>query len=289
MAYRRGDSIVRFTPAFLPFTALYYILLPLATLFDRVVFGLKVRRKQNLSEIERAVLISNHTLLMDPGVISHAIRPNRAYFTMLEETALIPFLGTFTRLLGGIPIPEHRSSMLALGSAVHRALEKMSYVHFFPEGECYLWNQQLRPYHLGAFYLACRLNVPVIPLTIVLHERRLCGKESLRLAGRKLRLPPCVTVVIGKPLYPGRFMGTAQYNAIEKAAEPSPIKMGAGSGSITGGKEALLKAAKAMSSHTMKLMQETIDRLGGSRTIYRGKMPRVARQNQKRTASGAAI
>ena len=40
----------------------------------------------------RAILVSNHTLLLDPGVIAHAIHPRRTYFTMLEQTASAPWL-----------------------------------------------------------------------------------------------------------------------------------------------------------------------------------------------------
>ena len=75
---------------------------------DWLLYRISIEGRENLRGLGRAILVSNHTLLLDPGLIAHAIRPRRTYFTMLEETALIPFLGTFVRLLGGVPIPAAR-------------------------------------------------------------------------------------------------------------------------------------------------------------------------------------
>ena len=98
---------------------------------------------------------------------------------MLEETALIPYLGTFVRLLGAIPIPEGPNSLRRLDSAARTALRYTGFIHFFPEGELYRENQDLCPFHPGAFLLACRLGVPVVPVTTVLHQRLWRGKGTV--------------------------------------------------------------------------------------------------------------
>lgn len=247
MAYRRGDRIVGFTPSFIPFRALFGIVIALVRIVDWLAFAMKVEGRARLRGAGPAILVSNHTLLLDPGLIAHAVSPRRTYFTMLEDTALIPFLGTFVRLLGGLPIPARAGSLIALEAAARTALEKLGFLHFFPEGELYLGSQEIRPFHPGAFLLACRLEVPVIPVTTVLRERRILGRPSIRLAGRSFRLPPRVTVVIGEPVPPPREQG-------------------------------LRRASILMSHRVRTLMQETIDSRGGSRTLYRGMMPRLVRQ-----------
>lgn len=207
MAYRSGDPLVRFTPGFVPFTVVYQLIMCLVRLTDWLVFRLRVEGRGNLRGLRRAVLVSNHTLVMDPGLIAHAIRPRRTYFTMLEETALVPALGTFVRLLGGVPIPARAAAFRRLERDLAKAVGQLGLVHFFPEGDCFLRNQQIQPFLPGAFVLAIRLGLPVVPLTTVLHERRLPG------------LPPRVSILIGPAFFPGAPRGSLRGAAATMAGE----------------------------------------------------------------------
>ncbi len=249
MAYRRGDKIAAFTASFLPSRVVFQITLLLVRLVDWLVFRLRIEGRENLATVESALLVSNHTLVLDPGIIAHVIRPRRTYFTMLEETACIPWLGTFVRLLGAVPIPAKAAAMRILEKAIRSELADLPFVHIFPEGECYLWNQQIRPFQLGAFYLACRLGMPVVPVTSVLHERRWFGRQSFHLAGLTLRIPPQVTVVIGQPVYP-------------QIKEDISLKY----------------ESMDLSRSVRSIMQQTIDRRGGNKSLSRGLMPRIALQ-----------
>jgi 1-acyl-sn-glycerol-3-phosphate acyltransferase len=251
MAYRRGDRIIRFAPGFLPFDALYWLAIAAVRLVDWLLYRIRIEGRENLRGLRRSVLVSNHTLLLDPGLIAHAIRPHRTYFTMLEETALVPFLGTFVRLLGGVPIPEGRAALLALEAAAEKALSELGFIHFFPEGECYMGCQDIRPFHPGAFLLACRIGLPVVPVTTVLRETRHLGRSSVTVAGRTIRFPPRVTIVIGAPVAPAQC-----------APDGHDLK----------------RAALLMGRQVRQVMQLAIDSRGGSRALYRGKMPRLVKQ-----------
>jgi 1-acyl-sn-glycerol-3-phosphate acyltransferase len=255
MAYRSGRPIIGFTRRFLPFTVVFHIILALVRLVGWGMLGIRIRGRERLRGVPAAVLVSNHTLLLDPGIIAHAIRPRRTYFTMLEETALIPGLGTFVRLLGGIPIPEGPQAMRLLEAAAREAVEGLGFIHFFPEGECYRDSQTLRPFHPGAFLLACRLGLPVIPVTTVLHERRIRG--AVRVGGWTLRVPPRVTIVIGAPLLPPLALVSARPDA--------------------GGPAGLKRAAHELAERTRAVMQDTIDGAGGCKTMDRGQMPRLVK------------
>jgi 1-acyl-sn-glycerol-3-phosphate acyltransferase len=264
MAYHKGARIIGFTPSFLPFLLLFAFALGVVRLIDWLLYRIRIVGRERLRAVEGAVLVSNHTLLLDPGIIAHAIRPRRTYFTMLEETALIPFLGTFVRLLGGVPIPERRGALLSLDLAAREAMGIVGLIHFFPEGECYRGCQEIQPFHPGAFLLACRLNVPVIPVTTVLHERRWWGRSSFRVLGRTLRLPPRVVIEIGAPVHP-----------------PLTVVPAGGENGF-----ALKKAARSLALQVHDLMQATIDRRGGSRTLYRGMMPRLVRHPETEKTHG---
>ncbi len=255
MAYRKGAHIIGFTPSFIPFIVVFAFALWVVRLIDWLFYRVRIEGRERLRALDSAVLVSNHTLLMDPGIIAHAISPRRTYFTMLEETALIPFLGTFVRLLGAVPIPERPGALRALDGAASEAMGLLGLIHFFPEGECYRGSQEIQPFHPGAFLMACRLNVPVVPVTTVLHERRWAGRGSFRVFGRTLRVPPRVEIHIGRPVNP-------------------PLTV------VPSGQEngfALKKAARSLALQVHDIMQETINRKGGSKTLNRGMMPRLVR------------
>jgi 1-acyl-sn-glycerol-3-phosphate acyltransferase len=249
MAYRRGDRIDGFDASFVPAKIMFHFTLLLVRVVNRLIFRLRIEGTEQLQRVPSALLVSNHTLVLDPGIIAHAIRPRRTYFTMLEETACIPLLGTFVRLLGAVPIQPGSAAVRILEKAMRTNLRDLPFVHLFPEGECYLWNQQIEEFRLGAFYLACRLRLPVVPITTVLHQRHWLGRESFHFAGRTLRIPPQVTVVVGEPVYPD---GTADRSPKREATE--------------------------MSRQIRSIMQRTIDQRGGSKTMSRGRMPRLVLQ-----------
>jgi 1-acyl-sn-glycerol-3-phosphate acyltransferase len=228
---------------------MFHFTLLLVLLVDRLIFRLRIEGRERLRRIESALVVSNHTLVLDPGIIAHVLRPQRTYFTMLEETACIPLLGTFVRLLGAIPIPARAAALRTLEKEIRKDLGELPFVHIFPEGECYLWNQEIKDFQPGAFYLACRLHLPVVPVTTVLHQRRWLGRESLRFSGRTLRIPPRVTVVVGEPVYPNGTTGRS-----------------------------LKREAVEMSCEIRTIMQRTIDQQGGSKGMAKGRMPRLTLQ-----------
>ncbi|MBA7647751.1 hypothetical protein ES703_55530 [subsurface metagenome] len=119
---------------------------------------LPIKGRKNLYP-QRAFLVSNHVLYLDPGIIAHTIRPRRIYFSALEKTNLVPGLGTYIRLLGAFPIPEE-NPLQRMRKALERALEERGLVHFFPEGELFRMSQDLGAFKEGVFLLSFRINVP---------------------------------------------------------------------------------------------------------------------------------
>jgi 1-acyl-sn-glycerol-3-phosphate acyltransferase len=249
MAYKLGDRIAMFNASFLPAKVVFHITLLFVRLADRLIFRLRIEGREHLRQVRFGLLVSNHTLVVDPGIIAHVIRPRRTYFTMLEETACIPLLGTFVRLLGAVPIPASAAAIRILEAAVRTDLRDLPFVHLFPEGECYLWNQQIEAFRPGAFYLACRLHLTIVPVTTVLRSRRWFGRDSFPLGRLTLRVPPQVTVVIGEPVRP----------------DGNPARP-------------LKQEAVQLSRKVRSIMQETIDRRRGCKSLYRGRMPRIAPQ-----------
>ena len=98
--------------------------------FDQAFFGLRIHGRRNL-RLPRALLVSNHSMTLDPGIIAHALRPRRTLFSAMQRTFAIPVLGTYIRLLGAFPVPtEHPIERLR--SPIECAAARHGFVHFFP-------------------------------------------------------------------------------------------------------------------------------------------------------------
>jgi 1-acyl-sn-glycerol-3-phosphate acyltransferase len=249
MAYKRGAKISTYGSSFIPAKVMFHLILALVLLTNRLIFHLRIEGREQLQRVPSGMLVSNHTLVLDPGIIAQVLRPQRTYFTMLEETACIPLLGTFVRMLGAIPIPTRAAAMRSLERTIRANLLDLPFVHVFPEGECYLWNQEIEEFQPGAFFLACRLHLPVVPITTVLHQRCWLGRTCFHFAGRSFRIPPRVTVVVEQPVYP-------------KTTAGGPMR----------------REAVEMSHQIRSIMQRTINERHGSKSMSKGRMPRLALQ-----------
>ena len=177
----------------------YYLVLLLVFIFNKTVFGLKVKGRKNLKGINGGFfLISNHSLYLDPAIVANAIFPKRTYFSAMEETFKQPVLGGFIRLLGAFPLPVGAGCIRRIIPAIDWALNRGKCIHFFPEGKLYHYNRKPAEFNEGVFYLANRFSVPIVPITLVVHPRQIF----------RWKLPKPfikITVMIDNPLYPSEF------------------------------------------------------------------------------------
>jgi 1-acyl-sn-glycerol-3-phosphate acyltransferase len=110
------------------------------------------------------VVVSNHQSLADIPLISNL--PWEMKWMGKIELFKLPILGWLMILSGDISVDRKspRSGALALIRA-QRYLEKRCSVMIFPEGTRTL-DGRVRPFSDGAFHLAIRAKVPVLPLAI---------------------------------------------------------------------------------------------------------------------------
>lgn len=173
MAYKPGDKLIENSYWFrlAAFLTFYVIIIPAYIL----VWGLyrsRVYGRKKLQSVERAITVSNHTVLLDPVLIAASFFPDKPFQTLLEATVCAPFVGTLTRLLGGVPVPRRDIHLYFLKEGCLEAFRRKKKIHFYPEGECYLYNNVPKKFHSGAFFLSATLDVPIIPMATVFHKRR---------------------------------------------------------------------------------------------------------------------
>jgi len=110
------------------------------------------------------VVVSNHQSLADIPLISHL--PWEMKWVAKRELFGTPFVGWMMRMAGDIPVDraDRRSGARALLQAA-RYLERQCPVMFFPEGTR-TRDGRVGPFNDGAFHLALRAGVPVLPVAV---------------------------------------------------------------------------------------------------------------------------
>lgn len=197
MKRKQNDAIVDFSivfsiPRFLVTKFVVFACMALAT----ILFRQKTIGRHNLSKFKDTgcLIASNHSLYLDPMIITRATSTRRIFYSAMRNTFDVPFLGIFIRLLGAFPI-SGRIGLNQIITPVKKLLNQGRFVLFFPEGFLEHPGWELQEFKSGVFFLACQLNVPVVPLVIISKPRRKAGFWESQFVSR-------VKVVIGKPLYP---------------------------------------------------------------------------------------
>lgn len=177
--------------------------------------GLKFRieGKEHLCQERPAIYIFNHQSLLDAVVLAHLLRSDVVGFCK-QEVAKTPLLGGLLRQLDTIFIDRESSHQSqALSRALNTLAQGRSLV-IAPEGTRSTLGG-LQPFKHGAFFLARKAGVPIIP--IVLHNT----KDALP-NGALLIRPATVRITVLEPLEPGN-KGTMRDNCDQLAARYSEL------------------------------------------------------------------
>jgi len=251
MPYKHGRPVIDLSVFFrIASAACSYITIPIAFLINFLQFSTRYKNRFRLYGIRRAITVSNHTTFLDPAKIAFFVLPSLIYQTLLEGTVEFPVLGTYTRILGGVPIPRGIKGYKKILEICERAFKYRRFLHFYPEGECYLYNQTIKEFKPGAFLIAAELDIPVVPFVTVFKNGFFRPWSFL---GRSV---PVETLVVLEPEYPSSYVKRNENGALSS--------------------DSVREFAEAV----RKKMQAEIDRRGGSSAFYRGKMERLKGINE---------
>ncbi len=220
----------------LPGMALYLLASVILPVPLRLIYGFRVKGKHNLRNLRGSgfITVSNHCQYIEPAFTGLALWPRRILYTVEEKNLYRRDIGWLNRLLGALGLPKENPMVIA--PIIRDALKEKNIVHFYPEGKLYYRNQKLGPFYRGAFLFALRFEVPILPLTEVLHTRTIQKVFPF--------LPPKVSFIVEKPIYP------------EMITTATSTKGVSGKNRQVGSKAAFFAA------YVRKIMQGTIDRFG---------------------------
>ena len=176
---------------------LYAVLRLLALLLARLLFRLEVRGTEHVPRTGPAMIVANHSSVLDPPIVG-AAAPRPLHFLAKAELFSIPLFGRLIRAVNSRPVRRDGSDARALREAL-RILEGGHALLVFPEGTRGP-EGVLREGKAGAGMLALLTGAPVIPAYVE-------GTGRALPRGRVIPRPAKVRVSLGPPLAFGRIEG----------------------------------------------------------------------------------
>jgi 1-acyl-sn-glycerol-3-phosphate acyltransferase len=170
-------------------------------------FGLRIEGRKNIRKHKKlfkdgAMTVSNHIQKWDLLFVLQAVRYRLIYFPAWKGLLNSSDEG-FVRFVGGIPVPDSIHAIRHFNLAFDKIHAMKKWIHAFPEGSMFYYFQPIRPFKKGVFTMACRYNLPVIPMAF--SYRKPCFPFTLVNLLRSLignRKLPMITLRIGEPLLP---------------------------------------------------------------------------------------
>jgi len=164
---------------------------------------LKVYGREKLKKVDTAIILINHESALDIP-IAVAATEKYARFMAKKELFRIPFFGWLIKLTGHIPIDrENRNKALnSIEKVSKKLIGKNISIIVSPEGTRSK-DGRIGPFKKGAFHLAAKHNLPLIPVTLM-GARYCVPNKSFRI------IPGEVKVTIGNPVYVKDFQSIGE-------------------------------------------------------------------------------
>ena len=163
-------------------------------------YGVKVKGKENLKPFRKlfkngAMTVCNHVYRWDLVCVLRAMGIHRTWFPIYAEH-LKGKDAWFVRYCGGIPVPETSGGMRPFNAAFDELHKRKQWMHVFPEASSWRFYTPVRSFKKGAFTMAYRYGMPLIPCVISYRKRTGIYKIFDKTG------EPLITLNVGTPIIP---------------------------------------------------------------------------------------
>ena len=163
----------------------------------------EIRGIENLKSVKTGAMITcNHFNPFDSFTIEKVFRITKQHrskklYKVIREgnyTNFPGFYGFLFRNADTLPLSSNKRTMVNFMKAVDVILQKGDFILIYPEQSMW-WNyRKPKPLKDGAFKMATRSNVPVVPIFITMEDSDIIGEDGFPIQE--------YTVNIEKPIYP---------------------------------------------------------------------------------------
>lgn len=168
---------------------------------NKVKFGMRVNGRSKLRRYRKqfrdgVIIVCNHCFQYDGAAIQQTLH-HRIWTPMLPDH-LNGDQAWYLKYFGGIPVPEDFGGLRKFNEAFDELHRRKQWICVFPEARNWHYYKPVKPFRKGAFTMAYKYDIPVLPLNISYRKRsgiwKLFDKEEI----------PLMTMNIGDPIFPDR-------------------------------------------------------------------------------------
>ncbi|MBQ8357403.1 MAG: 1-acyl-sn-glycerol-3-phosphate acyltransferase [Clostridia bacterium] len=196
-------SAFPYVPKFLKrvryFFSRHFIVYPFTKKVNREMLCTKVEGRENLDGIGAAILTCNHVDKFDCLAVQQACRPNRPYVVAAPFNNMRGSFGDHMRAGGMLPLGTDIATIRKFTAAVKHYLSQGKRILIYPEQAMWWHYEKPRPYKDGAFDLAVRNNVPVVPCFITFRRTGLFDDNGIEVKHFTLHIMPPIHPEQGLP------------------------------------------------------------------------------------------
>lgn len=183
---------------------IWHLLIYLATWIaafpvNRIRYGLRIEGRDKIRKNRKlfangVMTVCNHVHRWDMICVLQTMRYRKAWIPMYAQ-AFNGKDGFLMKSIGGIAIPDNRGGLRKFDQALDELRAAKQWIHIFPESCSWYEYAPLRPFKTGAFNMAYRYALPVIPMVISFRPRT-GWRKLFRNDG------PLLTIHVGDPIVP---------------------------------------------------------------------------------------
>ena len=177
----------------------------------------QVNGLENMNKVKTGALITcNHFNPFDCFTVEKVFRmsenaKDKRLYKVIREGNYTNFpglYGFFFRNCDTLPLSSNKRTMVNFMKAVDTILQKGDYILIYPEQSMW-WNyRKPKPLKNGAFKLAARNNVPVIPIFITMEDSKLIGEDGFNIQE--------YTINVEEPIYPDEKLSEKENTEVMK-------------------------------------------------------------------------
>ena len=178
----------------------------------------EIRGMENLQCIRTGAMITcNHFNPFDSFAIEKVFRlsgqsKSKKLYKVIREGNYTNFgglYGFFFRNCDTLPLSSNKRTMIEFMKAVDIILERGDFILIYPEQSLWLNYKKPKPLKNGAFKLAARNNVPVIPIFITMEDSDIVGEDGFPIQE--------YIINIETPIYPDEELSEKKNTELMKA------------------------------------------------------------------------
>lgn len=178
----------------------FFMVKPFTLYENKIVLKTRVVGRENYKGLKAAVLTCNHVAKFDCLAVQHAARGHRTFVVAAPFNNMKGLLGELMRAGDMLPMSESLAGLRHFNAAVEEVLVKRkNFLLVYPEASMWWMYRKPRPYKDGAFSIAAKYGVPVVPQFITYRDGKKVSEEGIREVYFTLHVMP--------PVYPKPELG----------------------------------------------------------------------------------